>query len=111
MRGRQMSRKIVYVAHPYQLKPENKESVEEIIINLIEKYPDITFFSPIHATGYYYDKKTWAEGMIDCVTLLSRCDELLLCPGHENSRGCNYEVEFAKSKGIPIKYLSEYEVD
>lgn len=104
-----MKRKVIYIAHPFQGKPENVKSVEKIILKLIEKYPDYTFYSPLHATGFYYFAKSYEEGMKDCIELLSRCDELWLCPGWENSKGCNIEHDYAQKHNIPIQYLQEVE--
>jgi len=33
---------------------------------------------------------------------LSRCDAMLLCPGWENSKGCQIEVRFAVENNIPV---------
>jgi hypothetical protein len=98
-------RKVVYIAHPFQGKAENIKRVENIIIGLVHKHPDIVFYSPLHATGFYYFEKTYEEGMNDCIEILRRCDELWLCLGWENSTGCNLEKKYAEAKGIPIKYL------
>ena len=98
-------RKTVYVAHAFQNKQENKEDVEQIILDLIEEYPDYVFYSPIHATGFYYDKKPWLEGMMDCLELLSRCDELWLCKNFEQSKGCCVELGFAIGRNMPIEYI------
>lgn len=98
-------RRVIYVAHPFSGKSENVKKVEKIILKLIKQYPNYTFFSPLHATGYYYFEKSYEEGMKDCIELLSRCDELWLCPGWRESRGCNMEYEYAKKHGIPIKEL------
>ena len=96
-------RKVIYIAHPFLGKPENVQKVEKIILKLIEQYPDYTFYSPLHATGFYYFKKTYEEGMKDCIEMLRRSDELWLCPGWQNSRGCNMEKKFAEEHGIPVK--------
>ena len=98
-------RKVIYVAHPFQGKRENTEKVEKIILGLIKQYPDYTFFSPLHATGFYYFEKSYEEGMKDCIELLSRCDKLWLCPGWEQSKGCNIEYNWCKEHGKPIRII------
>lgn len=98
-------RKVIYVAHPFQGKPENVRKAEEIILKLIKLYPDCTFFSPLHATGFYYHEKPYDEGMKDCIAILNRCDELWLCPGWEQSKGCNIEYNWCKEHGKPIKFI------
>ena len=98
-----LQRKVVYVAHPFQGKKENVESVEKYILNFVKKYPNYTFYSPLHATGFYYHEKSWEDGMKDCLEVLSRCDELWLCPGWENSRGCQTEVAWAQEHDMLIR--------
>lgn len=102
-----MKRKLIYVAHPFQGKQENVQKTEKIILQLIKLYPDYTFFSPLHATGFYYFAKTYEEGMKDCIELLSRCDELWLCHGWEQSKGCNIEYNYANEHGMPIRLVDE----
>jgi hypothetical protein len=99
-------KKVIYVAHPFQGKPENVASVEKIIRKLIKLYPDYVFFSPLHATGYYYFEKTYEEGMKDCIELLSRCDELWLCNGWEESKGCNIEYNWCKENYKPTTLVN-----
>ena len=100
-------RKLVYIAHPFQGKPENVEKAEKIILKLIRLYPNYTFFSPLHATGFYYFEKSYEEGMKDCIEMLSRCDELWLCEGWEESRGCNIEFEYFTHQGRPVRYVAD----
>jgi len=97
--------KRIYVAHPYGGKPENKEKVENIIKELAIKDPLTLYISPIHAVGYLYNDVDYLQGMDYCFELLSLCDELILCKGWENSRGCNMEKAFAEKHGIPIMEL------
>lgn len=99
-------RKMIYVAHPFQGKPENIKKVEKIILDLVRVYPNYVFFSPLHATGFYYFEKSYEEGMKDCIEMLSRCDELWLCEGWENSKGCNIEYEWCKEHYKPIKLVN-----
>ena len=54
---------LIYVAHPFGGKQENKDKVEKIILRLTEQFPDYTFLSPIHATGFYYFIKSYDNGM------------------------------------------------
>lgn len=98
-------RKVIYIAHPFQGKPENVKKAEKIILKLIERYPDYTFYSPLHATGFFYFKKTYEEGMKDCIEMLSRCDEAWFCKGWQNSKGCNIEMNWCKEHEKPYKEL------
>ena len=97
--------KLIYIAHPFGGEQENVDAVEKIVKGLIHKHPDCTFYSPLHATGFFYSQLTYLEGMEHCFEALSRCDELWLCEGWKDSRGCNMEYGFAKAKGIPIKFV------
>lgn len=92
----------VYVAHPFGGDPENVKRVENLILQWIHSKPHKLFISPIHATGFYYHEVSYAEGMGACFELLSMCDELWLCPGWEQSKGCNLEKTWAQQHGIPI---------
>ena len=39
--------------------------------------------------------------------MLNRCDELWLCPGWEESRGCNIEFEYFTRQGRPVRYVAD----
>jgi hypothetical protein len=100
--------KLVYVAHPFQGLQSNVKNVESIILRLIKLYPTVTFFSPLHATGFYYHEKTYENGMKDCLTMLSKCDELWLSEGWEQSTGCKIEYDWWKAnKRKPIKLVKD----
>lgn len=101
---------MVYIAHPFGGEKENVEKVEKIIKVLIHKHSDCTFYSPLHATGFLYGQLTYLGGMEHCFEALSRCDELWLCPGWQDSRGCNMEYAYAKAKGMPIKILTQQSI-
>lgn len=99
--------KLIYVAHPYGGKWRNKRKVERIIRQLIQQYPDYTFYSPIHALGFLYNNVDYYEGMEHCLEILKRADELWLCGRWLASKGCRIEVKFARQHEIPIShYLS-----
>ena len=98
--------RMIYIAHPFGGDPENVTKVEAIILDLVLKIPDHTFYSPLHTTGFLYDSLDYLDGMDHCFEALSRCDELWLCEGWQDSRGCNMEYAFAKGKGIPIKFIN-----
>jgi hypothetical protein len=100
-------RKVIYIAHPFGGDPENVKKVEKIILDLVKIYPNYVFYSPLHATGFYYFAKSYEEGMKDCLEILSRCDELWLCKGWRESKGCNMECEYFLKEGRPIKFLED----
>jgi len=97
--------KKIYVAHPFGGKDENRQKVEAIIKKLLKKHPDKHFISPIHATGFCYNDIPYSQGMELCFELLSICDELWLCEGWKESKGCNLEFEYALKHGIPIRLV------
>jgi hypothetical protein len=97
--------KLVYIAHPFNGDVWNVTKVEGIIKLLMIKYRDTAFYSPLHATGFFYHLLPYEEGMEHCYEALRRCDELWLCEGWDKSRGCNLEVVFAMANNIPIKYI------
>ena len=97
--------KLIYIAHPFGGKQENIEKVQKIITDLIWQMPDHTFYSPLHATGFFYNELSYLDGMEHCFEALSRCDELWLCKNWEYSNGCRMEYAFAKGRGIPIEEL------
>ncbi|MGL4368742.1 MAG: DUF4406 domain-containing protein [Spirochaetota bacterium] len=92
--------KLVYLAHPFLGIPENVEDAQNIILKLLHKYPDVSFYSPLHATGFFYFNMSYAQGMQHCFEALRRCDELWLCRGWEESRGCKMEVDYARSLSV-----------
>ena len=97
--------RMIYIAHPFGGEKENVEKVQKIITDLLHRLPNHTFYSPLHATGFFYNELSYLDGMEHCFEALSRCDELWLCEGWKDSRGCNMEYAFAKGKGMPIKFI------
>jgi len=93
---------IVYVAHPYGADPKNAAKVEDIIRDLVDKYPRYCFISPIHTFGFLYEDVDYEEGMEHCYTLLNICDEIWI---YGDSQGTRLEREFAELYGIPIKEM------
>ena len=98
--------KLIYIAHPFGGEQENIDKVQAIITDFVKRVPDHTFYSPLHATGFFYGQLTYLDGMEHCFEALSRCDELWVAGDWRESRGCNMEYGFAKAKGIPIKFIT-----
>ena len=104
----------VYLAHPYGGDENNVEDAKQMVKRLVKKFPETVFLSPLQATGFYYNDIPYMEGMNHCIELLSRCDELWLCDGWQDSKGCCMEYAAAKvmdksicsiSKGLEIKSM------
>lgn len=114
-----MRKTLIYVAHPFGGLEENKLKVERFI-EQFQKYSDMTFVSPIHAFGNQYHAVSYEQGIDSCLSLLEKCD-ILLIPRFremETSKGCLMELGFAKGAGITIiywdelrEYLEAYEVE
>lgn len=94
---------LIYIAHPFGGKQENVDKVQAVILRLIKQYPECTFYSPLHATGFFYHEMDYLTGMNHCFEILSHCDALWLCEGWEESRGCNMEYAYALGKGIYVR--------
>ena len=100
--------KLIYVAHPYQGMKENEEKADKIIKELYKRYPEHSFVSPIHGIRCGYDDVTISDGLSYCLKLLSKCDEIILCNGWENSVGCTAEAALANSLGIKTSLQEEW---
>lgn len=98
--------KLIYVAHPYGGKKDNEVAADVITRMLQKRFPEHCFVSPIHAIREAYDENTTEEeyfnGMSHCITLLSRCDAMVVTGEWMQSRGCQIEVLIARSKEIPV---------
>lgn len=94
--------RVIYLAHPYGGDERNVEDAKQLVRRLVKEFPGRVFLSPLQATGFYYNDIPYIQGMEHCLTMLSRCDELWLCKGWQDSKGCCMEYAFAKAKGIPI---------
>jgi hypothetical protein len=91
---------LIYCAHKYGGNEDNKTLVEDKIRRLQIKDPLNTYISPIHTFGYMYDDMSYDVGMDLCLSLLERCDALLVLSG--DSEGVKREKRFAILNNIPI---------
>lgn len=92
---------VAYVAHPYGGLEKNKEEVAKIINKIHATYPCLILLSPLSIFEYEeYSSRPYeyTTHMVDCLTLLDRCDHLILTGDWVNSRGCLCEWGFAQSK-------------
>lgn len=95
-------KRLIYISHPYQGKPENMKAIERIITNLVKEHPEYTYLSPVHALGFMYDLVPYEQGLNMCLELLGRCDYMMVYGDHAYSRGCTAELEYAMKHGIPF---------
>ena len=94
---------LIYCAHKYGGNEKNKAKVEMIIKALQKNHPGYTFISPIHTFGYMYEHLSYDDGMNLCLSLLSKCDALVVLS--DESEGVRREIEYAKRHSIPVLWL------
>lgn len=108
-------RKLIFISTPYN--HHDKKVIEYRVkttaiysANLLKS--DITSVSPIlmgvkmlEYIELPTDAAFWEKY---CLDVLSKCDEIhvLMLPEWELSSGIKYEVDYAKSNGIAIKYIA-----
>ena len=122
---------LIYVAHKFANCDDNRKDTEKTIRKLkngahsllTRKYVNTyveadgkmtvtsipaatlqhaTFVSPIHQLGFMYTEGTYLHGLNQCLTLLSKCNILLLCRNWQTSKSCTAEYAYAKARKIPI---------
>ncbi|MDY3973567.1 MAG: DUF4406 domain-containing protein [Veillonella caviae] len=102
-------RKLVYVAHPYGNKEENKVKIDEIMNDLVFNDTGNDYISPIHNFGFaYLDGDEYQKGLDVCLRMLKQCDALVVAKGWEKSRGCIGEIQTAFKNNIPIYTLEDW---
>lgn len=118
--------KLIYVASPYTSPDKAMQEYRFVAVAiaagwLMNKYQELSFFSPITHTHPIASHCTlpghwqfWAA-YDQCV--LSRCDEIwILClDGWRKSTGVTAELKIARDAGLPVRYVvpaapSEYTV-
>lgn len=109
-----LERKIVFISSPYshpddQVRENNFRIVSKLAAELNSQ--GIVAVSPItygHTLLNFKDMPTdWQFWKEFCLTFLEKSSEVIVykMPGWENSIGIKEEIEFAKSRNIPVKYL------
>ena len=94
---------VLYVAHPFGGDLDNVSRAEIHLSKLRKLLPRHTLVSPIHNWGYLnYELTGQVEAISYCVSLLLRCDALILTGRWEESAGCRAEYIAAKVKGLPV---------
>lgn len=102
---KEMTKK-VYFAHPYGGNEENKSKVEELILKV--NSDEVIAISPIHAFGFTYFKMSYIDGILPCIWLLNKCDEIWVHGDWSTSKGVLIEILMAKILNIPIVYKETY---
>lgn len=97
--------KLIYLAHPYGGEDEN-------IIKALswEAYlfaPNTHVLNAVYYFSTYKRIKEEHEIMKMCLDMVTRCDELWVAPGWEDSPGCKAEIAQATKYNMKIRYLTE----
>ncbi|SMC64003.1 DUF4406 domain-containing protein [Sporomusa malonica] len=97
--------KPVYIAHP--LRGNVDKNIESItaICEEIHEQGEVIPFSPIHAFGFVNPVGDQTLVMKYCLMLLLKAEELWVYGDWQQSEGCCIEVGYARSAGIPIKFM------
>lgn len=99
---------LIYIAHPYGGDKENVKRAAECLEKLQHMYPYKTLFSPLHNWDWdSYDPDHQTKPMQDCLTVLKRCDAIILCGTWQKSMGCMQEYAAAYVLGIPAFEFNE----
>ena len=96
---------IIYLSHIYQGKQENADRLAKIMLQLVKKYPNLNFFSPVHNFPFY-DDLDYETGLQRCIDFLPYCQSMWVIGEWENSIGCQAEIKFCKTHRIPIRYIT-----
>lgn len=92
---------LAYVAHPYGGKAENKALSQLIVEEISKKNQCLILINPLTLFSYVdYDSTPdgFTTQMEDCLSLLSRCDYLIMTGDWQNSKGCMCEWGYAKAR-------------
>ena len=100
---------LIYISHPFSGLEENKQKVEAIVRKLVAEHPEHTYISPIHALGYLYDDVSYETGLEYCLSLLNKCDKMLVFGNHASSRGCTAEILYCQEFFIPYEIVGDRE--
>jgi hypothetical protein len=98
---------LVYVSHPFSGLEDNKQKVEAIVRDLVASHPEDVFISPIHALGYLYHDVSYETGLEMCMSLLNRCDKMLVFGDYAKSRGCTAEILYCQEFFIPYEIVGD----
>lgn len=106
--------KIIFISSPYShsddnVRIQNYKKVCQFVAELT--YQGNVVMSPIvygHTLLHYKEMPSdWQFWKNFCLTFLDKCDEVIVykMEGWDRSRGVAEEIEYAKSKNIPIKFV------
>ena len=95
---------LIYISHPYTGNEEqNKEEAMQISADLAKLHPEILFINPLSAMQHTTVAGLDYEPILkQCLTLLSKCDGMIMTGDWQNSKGCNAEFQFAKENKMRL---------
>lgn len=95
--------RLIYMAHPFGGNTANLFKSSILEKNLQQKGYHI--FNPV-TYFYRYDGLIPEPQIMEmCLDMLSRCDEVWMAQGWEDSAGCKCEQARAQELGMVIRYL------
>ena len=97
--------KLIYLAHTYGGKKSNVTKATDLANRLTLEYPHYHIFNAVKYFYQYKDIFTEAGIQRRYTDMVTRCDELWVAPGWENSAGCKAEIAEATKLGMKIRYL------
>ena len=103
--------KVYYLSHPftsYGNPVQNQLSAAHIQMELTIRYK-INIINPIVLLPFGIPND---PAMVKCKHLYNACDVVILCPGWEQSTGCNEEDQWSINDGKPVYILNDkYELE
>lgn len=96
--------KLVYLSHPYSGdEAANRSRAARISARLAVERPELVILNPLRCFEDF--SFPYEEMLARCFSLLSRCDEIWMCCGWEESAGCTRELHFAQRSGLGVRFL------
>ena len=94
---------LIYVSHPYGGRKEEKKDIDIVIKNIVKKYPNAAYISPLHAIRRNYGKtRDYILGLNCAVEIMKRCDIVFMSGEWKSSMGCKVEYDIAKKSHMLI---------
>ena len=101
--------KLIYLAHPYGGNDLNIISAGVMWRYLTQTFPHYHIFNAVNYFVGLKDIFTEAGIQRRYTDMVTRCDELWVAPGWEESAGCKAEIAEATKIGMKVRYLAEGE--
>ena len=99
--------KLIYLAHTYGGSAHNYFKACKLETKLIDEHPTAHIFNAVKYFNYFKNTLEEKDILKMCLDMVSRCNELWVAPGWEDSQGCKAEIEEATLNCMKIRYLTE----